>query len=438
MEKDEFFQKKEILLKDITKELPFYFGVFFKFFASFFNLLKAVRIIFNLESLVLNKKSNWLTTQIFHSILDTINVNKNKNFKISNIKKFKIILKSLYELKIANILIKSFNFRYAFIGNSVYYSRIYVAVFRDSSINVINHAQYGLYIQPKKRDSSWGEINEILYNKINKKIKKIDFNNYFKLRSKGQGIYEDSKSSFKGKLKSNNELNHNFIFLHVFKDSPFHIIDRRRIFVDYFDWIKKTISIIKNSEEKWFLKIHPSARAWGEDSKKFLDSINYKSKNISIVSNHLSNNLIFRNAKRIITFSGTSYLESIAYGIKPIIISEPPTFSKFSKNVFKPRNFEEYNFLLSKNLNTNYFRQKNSSINDKAKKIIYIREKILTNLKDFDGYLIYKNTSSKRKNLLRELLKKNLSNREHLFENYLDTLLKFNHSISLKSKNKFL
>ena len=106
--------------------------------------------------------------------------------------------------------------------------------------------------------------------------------------------------------------------------------------------------------------------------------------------------------------------------------------------MFKPRNFEEYNFLLSKNLNTNYFRQKNSSINDKAKKIIYIREKILTNLKDFDGYLIYKNTSSKRKNLLRELLKKNLSNREHLFENYLDTLLKFNHSISLKSKNKFL
>ena len=29
LEKDEFFQKKEILLKDITKELPFYFGVFF-------------------------------------------------------------------------------------------------------------------------------------------------------------------------------------------------------------------------------------------------------------------------------------------------------------------------------------------------------------------------------------------------------------------------
>ena len=58
------------------------------------------------------------------------------------------------------------------------------------------------------------------------------------------------------------------IFLHVFKDSPYSCIDKKRIFGDYFDWFVSTLRIIGSPNEEWQIRIHPSSKKWGEDQKK--------------------------------------------------------------------------------------------------------------------------------------------------------------------------
>ena len=61
--------------------------------------------------------------------------------------------------------------------------------------------------------------------------------------------------------------------LHVFRDSPFFILDQKRIFSDYIDWIVNTLIILKETNEQWIIRPHPSRQLWGEDSSKFFFKI---------------------------------------------------------------------------------------------------------------------------------------------------------------------
>lgn len=434
---DSYFKNNDIELIDIRDSLPFYLKEKFKFIFGLVNFFKAIIILKNLNKIILNRKISWQESQFYHSILDTINVSRDKNFEISILKKTRIVLKCLFESKIGNYLNKKNNFSYAFIGNSVYYSRIYLAIFRSTKTKVVNQAQYNLYLQPRFYDASWGEVNNKIEKKLKKKFDKHIYLNYFDLRSKGKGLYADSQSSFSGKkiIQHEDSIDKNYIFLHVFKDSPFNIIDRSRLFIDYFEWIEKTLEILKDTNEKWFIKIHPSSKVWGEDSMVFLKNLKIKNKNINLLNKKITNDFIFRNSKRIITFSGTSYLEAISYGLKPIIISTPPTFKHFYKYVFKPKNISHYKKLLTDNLNSNYFRQKNKISEDQAKKFIFIRENVLTNFKDFNAFLIYKNVSSKKRNQLKNIIRSKLLKRKKLFNFYAENLLKYNHTFSEKFRD---
>ena len=149
----------------------------------------------------------------------------------------------------------------------------------------------------------------------------------------------------------------NVILLHIFKDSPFNLIDTKRIFVDYIEWIVETLKIISFSKENWVLRVHPNFKRWGEDSSKIVDLIvNQKlhlknlPSNIILEKPHLRSNLdLFKNVKRLVTFSGTSHLESACFGVKPIVISKT-ALGEYNKNaVFKPLNYKQYYDLLIKN-----------------------------------------------------------------------------------------
>ena len=66
------------------------------------------------------------------------------------------------------------------------------------------------------------------------------------------------------------------LMLHIFKDSPYGLIDKKRIFSDYTDWLNYTLKIISESDETWGIKFHPSALRWGENSYKiFHEFIEY-------------------------------------------------------------------------------------------------------------------------------------------------------------------
>ena len=139
-------------------------------------------------------------------------------------------------------------------------------------------------------------------------------------------------------MKGNINPKKNVIFLHVFKDSPYSCIDKKRIFGDYFDWFVSTLRIIGESNEEWQIRIHPSSKKWGEDPKKI---INYTKKfffdgkfpkNIEFINQKLSNLKSFKSAKRVVTFSGHAHIEAACFGIRPIIISRT-TLSDYNKDL---------------------------------------------------------------------------------------------------------
>jgi hypothetical protein len=124
---------------------------------------------------------------------------------------------------------------------------------------------------------------------------------------------------------------------------------------------------------------------------------------------------LFKNVKRLITFSGTSHLESACFGVKPIVISKT-TLGEYNKNaVFKPLNYNEYYDLLIKNNEKKYFSLPDPIIKQ-AKLLLFIRENILSIKNDLNGLSLYR--SDKNKIRSRNFI--NISNKLHSNLNYLD------------------
>ena len=213
------------------------------------------------------------------------------------------------------------------------------------------------------------------------------------MRQKGKGNYEDSRiaANIKNKIKSKYN---NIIFLHIFRDSPFADIDRNRIFADYISWIEQTLDILKFSKEDWLLRLHPSYKRWGENQHTTLNKIILRNfngelpKNIRIEDNVNSNYEILKNAKRVVTFNGTSHLEAACFGIKPILISNA-MLNLLEKNyVIKPNNLSQYRDMLLKKSISNFFKLNNSQI-FMSKKIMYIREKALKFESEVGGFHVF-------------------------------------------------
>jgi hypothetical protein len=171
--------------------------------------------------------------------------------------------------------------------------------------------------------------------------------------------------------------------------------------------------------------VHPNFKRWGEDSSKIVDLIvNQKlhlknlPSNIILEKPHLRSNLdLFKNVKRLVTFSGTSHLESACFGVKPIVISKT-ALGEYNKNaVFKPSNYKQYYDLLIKNNDKKFFRLPNSMVRD-AKLLLFIRENILSIKNDLNGLSLYR---SDKKEIIRKNFY-NISNNLEFNLNYLNLI----------------
>ena len=339
------------------------------------------------------KKLNWEEYQFFHSIIDT-QQSLTEDGVINP--SYYITLKSIYlnfkKKKIAQYLIK-FNIGALVTSHNVYTVKTFNSIFRKRNIPVFCHAAFNLYRLPKNKDENWNNLFNIkLRNKIHNKleIKKID--SYWRKKFLGKGDYFDSNLSYQKKYV-NNKIK-NIIMLHIFRDSPFINLDKKRIFLNYISWVDETIKIIKNSKDIWYFKIHPNSKRWGENPLIFLEKLikKHNAKNIRILKT--GNIRLMKNLKNIVTF----------------IISNTPIYIYNKSIVFKPKSLNEY----AKMLNSRNLKKFKSTEDQKkiAKKFIYCNEKIMTLRKDINAMFLYRNEQKKKKKdyfMVNKDLRKNLS-----------------------------
>ena len=376
----------------------------FKFIYKIFILLITATVFpyyfFILNRKTILKEKNWFKSQVFHALWDTsLSLGRDGDLKPSLINLFKSSYLINYNLILVFKLKKKYSIHSSFLSHSVYQGRIFLAVLRKFS-NVFCQSAFNFYKQPENYDESWSILkDENNMNKILSEISNEDSEKYWNRRLLGKGkVYE---SNIINKFDNKNlETDINVIMLHVFRDSSFNFIDNERIFCDYIDWIYNTIKILKSSEEKWYIRPHPFSFRWGEESIKFIDKIKenlgVNKSNFEYLDNNISNNLIFEKAKKLLTYSGTAFIEFASYGKKAVIISDViPKFYQDQISI-KPQNLKEYENLINREINLNEFKLNKEQVK-LSQKLIYSRENITNLAGDTGGYFVYRNDSKEKK-----------------------------------------
>jgi hypothetical protein len=430
---------KIIYLKNELNFLKIFNIIFFILKNSFLIIYYSVKVE---RKILLKKKISWEKCQIFHSIWDTsFFYLKDGDLTPSFFQKLKASVRVFLNIHLAHS-IKTIHT--AFLGHSVYSARALTAIFRKFNIKIFMHGSCVIHYLPKSYDISSSFVNrKILYNIKRSNLKNIALK-YWRMRLRGFSTYADARMAFQSKIVKKENCNFsNVVMLHIFRDSPFNIIDRERIFEDYVSWISNTLKILKDSNENWLIRPHPGFKRWGENSFETYLKI-YKGvfgknpcKNVKYMSDKLSNIDILKSAKRVITFNGTSHIEAACFGIKPIVISDC-TLSHLSQSlVFKPKSYSEYSGLLLKNSHSSIFKLSKNKV-EYAKFALFAKENIITLSTDLKSSPVYRGDGQNIK--IREFnnVSRNLKNKE-LFLTKTGSLLgsKFKTTISEKYLNYF-
>lgn len=430
------FANREIIVIKNSSFLKKYLQIFLFSLKNFLQIIKYYYYVSDKK--IFSKRYTEL--QLRHSMWDSaLSMMKDSQESPSKFHIIHSIILSLNAFYNAKHLAEKYSIKTAILGHSVYKHRSFLAQLRKKKIQILSYASYNLHWQ-KQHDVSWSIINTKFLKKIEKMLTKSKIEKYWNRRFLGYSNYEDANVA----AKISNKINiypKNVILLHIFKDSPFNIIDKKRIFTDYFDWVNSTLKILVESGERWSIRLHPNSKRWGENQKLIIKMLlskhpNLLKKNLLIDKNLVSSNYLFKNVKRIVTFSGTSHVEAACAGIKPIVISKT-TLSELNSNiVLKPKNFNQYKKFILASSDSIIFKQTKNSINF-SKKILYIRENLLSLKKELGSINVYRNDRHKiRYNDLintQKNLNSNLKNLEILGEKLSDGLT---HSISNKYLNQ--
>ena len=398
-------KKNKLVLKELDKfNVVFLDDIFSvnkvnsleKFYLIFKSLF--LSIILSRESLLNNY--SWSFNQLMHSIWDLSMLNsKKEDLSPSFLSKLKASHKVNRDMYILGKALQDYKIDTTFIGHTVYQDRGKLITLREKSDKIFAYANFCFYRLPKTYDTAWNMPENKIFEKILINVKNNQANKYWKNRIRGLGEYEDSVVASKIKTKTNrSSYPKNVILLHIFKDSPFNLIDPNRIFSDYVDWIIETLKIVSKSKERWAIRFHPNAKRWGENQREILNKIfevvsNKAINNLFIDDQCLSNNKLFLNVKKVVTFSGTPHLEAACFGIKPIVIRSVAMSKYKSRLVFKVKSKKEYHNLLLVDSSSTKFKLSN---NDKllARKLLFIQEKIIPFKSTVAGSSLYRSDSS--------------------------------------------
>ena len=438
-----FFQKYEIIflpkkrLKKFWKvsSLIYLFYILNYFFLSFFVNKKNI----------LDKNISWLKAQLYHSIWDTCIVNN----KISLDRfEFKSRIKSAMQIaqkKIDFMFIKKHSCFFAFIQHTVYSERFLFALLRNYNVKIFVQNKHVIIKQKKERDFGFKFLDKKIFLNSYRCIKENDIQKYWKKILRGKSNYLEARiaANLKNKRnKKNLSERENVIMLHIFKDSPFTNIDRERIFQDYYSWVLETLQIIRDSNEKWIIRKHPSADRWGEKQKLIIDKILFKvfgkkiPKNILFEDNQKSNLNQFRITKRLLTFSGNSHLEAACFGIKPIVISNTTLCDLDNNLVIKPKSLSQYKKVLLKGSDEDFkITEKKISM---CKRILFLIQNVINFSDDVSSFHAFRNDPKKVfKLLFKKILIKSNKNYDLIYKIGYNLNFNYDQSINLKYMYKF-
>jgi hypothetical protein len=134
------------------------------------------------------------------------------------------------------------------------------------------------------------------------------------------------------------------LMAHVLADCPHCTGDM--IFHDYFDWLVRTVEIVRNFKHiNWLVKEHPDNEHYNPEYTS-LDIVR-KCKghaSIGVVPADINNNALFEICDAVVSVTGTVTLEFPAMGV-PAIVASDGIYSGFGFNI-QARSLEEYRRLL--------------------------------------------------------------------------------------------
>ncbi len=439
-----FISSREILyLKDLNEKNFFYLNIIQKIIYSLFIIFVS---FFVNRNLLLNKKHSWFKNQFFHSIWDTCII-----FNKESLSKFELKSRIITALQLSQKIldinnIKKKNTCYAIIQHTVYADRFLFALLRKKNIETYVQTKHVLMKQDLKKDFGFKHLDKNIFKDSYKYINEKIISYYWLNILKGKSKYLEARIA--GNIKSSKnkillQKKENVIMLHIFKDSPFTNIDRTRVYSDYYIWILETLKIIKDSNEKWVIRKHPSSDRWGENQAKIVGKIfkkvfgNNIPKHITYEDNRKSNLMQFKIAKRVVTFSGNSHLEAACFGIRPIIISNT-TLCNFNKNLFyKPKSNQQYRKLLLSGKDSNFLISK-KRINQ-CKRMLYLIHNVINYGEDINSYHVFRNDPQRIfKILYKNILFKLNKNYRNMYDIGYHIGKKYNQSLNKKYLNKFI
>ena len=406
-----------------------------------YGILKFIKLYLNSTRSKILRNKDWYEIQLRHSVFDSANVKvKDGCINIPIFIRLRSTLQVINSVLIADYLISE-NVIVAYSGHMVYQHRSLIASLRKANVRLFSQeVGPSIYELNKNYDSNQYFYNKENWEKLSNRLNNKMISQFWELRSNGFSNYQDADNARKGKTYLSKDYPTNIVFLHVFKDSPFNIIDPKRIFPDYISWVIETLKIIRKCNEKWVLRLHPTSKRWGENSMVWLESIfkltntSLDDSNIIVDSSKISNVTLLKHCKRIVSYCGNVHLEAACHGVRPIIISEC-TLSFLNNNlVFKPLSLKEYENLILSDTDDKFILNKNDVY--LARKILYLREEVLNFGKELAGLTLYRSDGSKLLSDDFNIVFNKVNQNQHYISYLSKTILKYGKTFNSKFSNQ--
>jgi len=324
--------------------------------------------------------------------------------------------------------------------------------------NNINQVSIKMYKSFKERNMNRNKITYKLFNKLNKKYKKIILkktNKLFFINNKNnkvgsevhqiidnKKIYNEfkSKETFNSYFKFKNSNPVVLILAHQMTDGAFS--NSWNLFRDDIDWLKQTLKIAKEIKNiNFIIKSHPSEKFYNSKittKKIFKELISDKVSNIKLFPNNYDINSLINYINVLITSHGSAGYEYPAKSIPTIICGET-FYSGLGFNI-EPKSIKEYKKIVN---NIPQIKKLNKFQTDKAKIFWYIYL-VVTRVKmpliHFSNIRMDYNKDQFWKNTILKL--SNLTNDQNKFEKCLMHQIQNNNSnlinyktLDVKNKN---